>query len=32
MPVADAMTMQDVKVCGHDSKKNYFMDATTPPQ
>ena len=31
VPVADAMTMQDVKVCGHDSKKNYFMDATTPP-
>ena len=31
-PLADAMTMQDVKVCGHDSKKNYFMDAATPPR
>ena len=27
-----AMTMPDVKACGHASKRNYFMGVMTPPQ
>jgi len=30
-PPADAMIMPDVKACGQDSKKNYYMGVTTPP-
>ena len=30
--LADAMTMPDAKVCGQDSKKNYYMDATILPE
>ena len=29
--LADAMTIPDVKACGHTSKRNYFMGAMTPP-